>query len=273
MKPAPFVYHRPKTLDEAIALLRDADGMGRPLLGGQSLIPMLNLRLAPADTIVDIKSVPELAGARQTDTHIRYGAGMRHAEFEDGLAPDIADGFLAHVASGIAYRAVRNRGTIGGSLCLADTGGDWAPVMTALGAECEIARPDGVRSVPIEAFFLGPYVTALDDADILLGISVPKPSGTLKWGHSRFVRKAGEYASSIAVCLSGQEAESTRVVLGGTGIPLVLEKTAAIVADRPDDTGAIAEAAHAELAERDVDPNMLPVHLAVIKRAIAGALS
>jgi carbon-monoxide dehydrogenase medium subunit len=116
MKPVAFDYERPTTLADAATLLSEANGFSKVLAGGQSLGPMLNLRLAQPDLLVDITSIPELTAIADAVNHLEIGACVTHADIEDGRVPDHFAGLLRHVACRIAYRAVRNRGTIGGSI-------------------------------------------------------------------------------------------------------------------------------------------------------------
>jgi carbon-monoxide dehydrogenase medium subunit len=125
MKPAPFDYARPSSLADAIALLASDELSLKLLAGGQSLGPMLNLRLVQPDLLVDITAVPELRRAEADGDGVLIGACVTHADIEDGRVPDPTEGVLPAVARGIAYRAVRNRGTIGGSLAHADPAADW----------------------------------------------------------------------------------------------------------------------------------------------------
>src|SRR5271166_2074899 len=147
MKAAAFEHTRPASLVDAIALLAGETG-ARVLAGGQSLGPMLNLRLAQPRLLVQVNRLRELSGVAADADAVTIGAAATHAAIADGLVPDIGGGVLAGVAEGIAYRAVRNRGTIGGSLCHADPAADWVTVLTALGATVVLRGPNGARVVP-----------------------------------------------------------------------------------------------------------------------------
>ena len=129
MKPAPFDYACASSLEEAMTLLAGTDGDIRPLSGGQSMGPMLNFRLARPALLVDISRIKELTMVSEDADGVTVGAAVTHAAFEDGDIADVANGLIRHAASGIAYRAVRNRGTIGGSLAHADPAADWPSVM------------------------------------------------------------------------------------------------------------------------------------------------
>ena len=135
MKPAAFDYVRPKSLAEAIAILSAAAGDAQILAGGQSLVAMMNLRVAAPDLLVDIARLDELRTVSETSDHVVLGACVTHAAIEDCLVPDPSRGFMPDVASNLAYRAVRTRGTLGGSLALSDPAADWPTVMSALAAQ------------------------------------------------------------------------------------------------------------------------------------------
>ncbi len=145
MKPAPFAYARPRDWPEALRLL--ANG-ARPGAGTQSLGPLLNLRLAQPDTLADLRHLPFYAGVTVGDGVLRIGAGTTHAAIEDGAVPGRTGAIMAAIARGIAYRPVRNRGTIGGSLAHADPAADWVAVLPALGATAIALGPGGERRIP-----------------------------------------------------------------------------------------------------------------------------
>src|SRR5262245_15797642 len=163
MKPAAFDYVRPATVSEALRVLREVPG-ARVLAGGQTLGPMLNLRLAQPAVLVDITRIPQLAAVTEDTDAVSVGATVTHAAVEDGRIPDPTGGFLARVARGIAYRAVRTRGTIGGSLAHADPSGDWLACLTALGAEAVIANGTTFR-VPLSSFMRRAMETQLAPTD------------------------------------------------------------------------------------------------------------
>ena len=145
MKPAPFSYYRATSVEDAITALSSADGMAAVLAGGQSLVPMLNLRLSPVDYLIDLRPIAALSRQQETPEAICYGALTTHAAFEDGVVPDGTNGLMRYVASRIAYRAVRNRGTLGGALALADPAADWLTTAVALDATVTLTGPDGQR--------------------------------------------------------------------------------------------------------------------------------
>ena len=202
MKPTAFEHANPADPREAISIL--ARPGAKPLSGGQSLSPMMNLRLVRPAILVDIKRLPGLRGVHEAPHHIRFGAATTHAEIEDGAVPDPTNGFLSHVAQGIAYRAVRNRGTLGGSLAHADPSADWPSVMAALAAMIITLGPDGERRIPADTFILAPFTTGLRPGEIILAIEVPRLPEGARWGYCKINRKIGEFAKAIGIALPGR---------------------------------------------------------------------
>lgn len=282
MKPAPFDYARAESLDEAIGLLAAADGDARPLAGGQSLGPMLNLRIARPTLLVDLSPVAELREVSEDGDGVTIGASVVHSAVEDGEVPDPTAGLLRRAASGIAYRAVRNRGTVGGSLAHADPAGDWAPVMMALGASLGIRGQEGGRSVAADAFITDPLTTVLEPGEIVEAIRVPRLSGGASWGHCKLCVKPGDFAESLAVVVRDPDRDHCRVALAGpTHAPILLEEAAGLIAgaDGWSDAlaGEIKDAAGREIAAAGFadtgDRYAMNVHSTVTVRAAREALS
>lgn len=222
MKPVAFEHATAATLDEARALLTAG---AKPLSGGQSLGPMLNLRLVRPERVVDIKRLPDLRGFTETETHLTLGAATTHAEIEDGRVPDVTNGLMRHVAQGIAYRAVRNRGTLGGSLAHADPAADWPSVMAALGASI---LTSGGRRLPADGFVRAPFTTALADGEIITAVEIPRLPPGARWGYCKINRKIGEFAKAIGI------ATPTRLLAGAVeGPPTLLERVEDIPARLP----------------------------------------
>lgn len=230
MKSAVFEFMRPGSLQEAVSHLAAAQGMARVLGGGQSLVPMLNLRLAGAAQLLDLSGVEEIRQAAVRDGSVVYGAGVTHAQIEDGEVPDAALGLMRKVARGIAYRAVRNRGTLAGSLALCDPSADWVTVMTALDASIELLGTAGERSVRMRDFVLGAYTTVLEEDELIRAVRVPMLPEDASWGFSKQCRKIGEFAQSLAVVLAIPSQEVWRIVVGATeGAPVVLDGAAGLL--------------------------------------------
>ncbi|MEO4040765.1 FAD binding domain-containing protein [Hoeflea sp. CAU 1731] len=218
MKAPALEFHRPDTVGAAVAILADGGGAARVLAGGQSLVPMLNLRVAFAETLVDIGAIRELATIEDIGDHIRLGACISHARIEDGGADSHCSGMLRHVARNIAYRAVRNRGTVGGSLAHADPAADWPVAMIALGADVEVSGTNGNRKLPVEEFMMDVFTTALQEDEILTGICVPKASPDLRWSFHKMRKKAGAFGEAIAAAVQDPESGFCRVVAGSSAI-------------------------------------------------------
>src|SRR5688572_243080 len=224
MKPAAFDYEKPQDLSTALKLLSDADGAAKILAGGQSLGPMLNMRLAQPRLLIDVRFIEELTATRESDDSVVYGSCLTHAEFEDDEVPDVTNGLMREVAANIAYRAVRNCGTIGGSICHADPAADWVSVLTLLSAFGLIEGPAGSREAPLERFMSGAFTTDLAEDEILVGLRIPKLSARARWGHYKFCRKPGEFAEAIGAVLDDPERGVCRAVIGATGgAPYVID--------------------------------------------------
>ena len=239
MKPVGFGYARPASIDDAARLLEEADGGAKIMAGGQSLGPTLNLRLTQPDLIVDITAIPALTQFREEPDRIVYGACITHASFEDGRVPDATNGFLRRVAEGIAYRAVRNRGTMGGSLAHADPSADWMTFLSVVDAEILIGGKDGERRVRLaDGFMTGPFSVALDDAEFITGISVPRYSQSARFGYFKFCRKRGEFAEAMTAIVVDPERNLRRAVIGATdSAPIVIPDLAELSSD--DDAKAL----------------------------------
>lgn len=258
MKPVEFDYERPATLDEALVLL--AQPNARVLAGGQSIGPMLNLRLVQPTLLVDITAIEALRETSSEDGTLRLGACVTHTAIEDGNLRDVTNKAMASVARNIAYRAVRNRGTIGGSLVHADPAADWLTCLSTLGADVIATGAAGQRRIPVASFVKGAFETDLQQGEILRAVSVPVLSESAKWGFYKFCRKEGDFAEAIGAVL--QDGDTTRTVLGATnGPPLVI--------DGPYSDEAVRVAID---AQPDMDAYDQQVHFVAGKRAamIAG---
>lgn len=267
MKPGRFTYARPASVAEAIDLLAGADGGAKVMAGGQSLGPMMNLRLSQPDMVVDITAIDALKQVRQEDDAIVYGACITHAAVEDGRVPDPTAGFLSQVAGGIAYRAVRNRGTIGGSLAHADPAADWVTTLTAVGAEIIVAGSGGERRLPLAGFMIGPFSVSLGEAEFIVAIRVPRFSDAARFGYFKFCRKRGEFAEAMAAIVVDRERNVRRAVIGATdSAPIVLEDLVEAGSGKAD----IAEFARATVADLAItdDPARNLMHANALARAL-----
>ena len=280
MKAAATSYRRAASLEEAAELCMTAEGMPKYLAGGQSLLPMMNLRLALADAVIDISGIPELREARHEDGAFFVGAGVTHAMIEDGKVEDVTRGYLRHVARGIAYRSVRNRGTVGGSLAHADPAADWPSALLALDAVAVIRGESGLREMPLRDFQVGLMETGLGEYDILLGVRLPVLSPAARWSYQKFCRKTGEFAHSIGAVVIDPEHGIANVVLGAAADkPALLPGVSARLAQGAD-PGVAGSPAFARLLEQDLEQSLrqapssydFHLHKTMVTRAIQEAL-
>ena len=262
MKPAAFDYARPKDWAEAVALIGEG---ARPGAGAQSLGPLLNLRLAQPGTIADLRHLPDYAGVTQAGDVVRIGAGTTHAAIEDGAVPGRTGEIMAAVARRIAYRPVRNRGTIGGSLAHADPAADWVAVLPALGGTAIALGPKGERRLPLANFVLGIFETALAPDELLRAVEVPVLPPTAKWGHWKFCRKVGEFSKATACVLRVPGAKARAVLAALDGPPLVIEDASALTADPK------GEAKRIVAAVVDLSPWRQAIAQAALRHAVEAA--
>jgi aerobic carbon-monoxide dehydrogenase medium subunit len=218
MKPAKFEYERPVSLDAALRLLAENPG-AKLIAGGQSLGPMLNLRLATPSLLIDISRLEELRGRAADDEYVVVGAGVRHAEFEDGRVPAVLNGLFERVACQIAYRAVRNRGTIGGSLAHADPAADWPAIMIALAAEVEVRSPRGSRRIPAADLSSTALETCLEADEIITSLRVARCGEGARVGYYRLSTQPGDFAEALAVIVHDPQQGYTQAVLSGARQP------------------------------------------------------
>jgi aerobic carbon-monoxide dehydrogenase medium subunit len=272
MKAAIFDYAVPKTVSEASTLLGTAGVATAAIAGGQSLLPMLNLRVALPDLLVDIGRLQELKEVAATPSNIRIGALTTHAAIEDGKLPEAFGGLMQKVASKISYRAIRNHGTIGGSVALADPASDWTGCLMALGAHVRISGLKGTRSQPISEFVLGQYSTSLTSDEIILGFDVPRPdAAALRWGFFKVVRKSGAFADSIAFAVAnGRGGPASVVLAAATDRPCLLSKVAERiqVGDRSEETlrSTIAKDVSERVSQDDA--YLMRLHTSTVLRAV-----
>jgi len=250
MKPGALTYFRAESVQQAVDLLVAGGMDAKVLAGGQSLVPMLNLRMVAAERLVDISAVPALKAWSADSNQVRIGACNTHEQIQLGEVADPSNGLMPKVAAAIAYQAVRNRGTIGGSLALADPSADWVTTMAALGATIEWEGPDGPSSSPAEEFVAAAYTTRLGMSDLLTGIRIPRLDPDAKWGTYKICRKTGEFAHAMAMVIRAPKA--SRAFLGATdGAPIRLPHTEQVVRDLRD-----WQAAHAKVLSDAMDADL-----------------
>jgi carbon-monoxide dehydrogenase medium subunit len=202
MIPAPFDYHRPGTLDEAVALLSRYGDQAKVLSGGMSLLPTLKLRLGTCAHLVDINRIPGLEYVKEEKGVLRIGAGTRQATLERSEVIKKL-GILADAIPLIADPLVRNRGTIGGNLANGDPANDWPAIAIALGAELVARGPKGERTIAASRFYKSLFVTELKADEILVEIRVPMPPAKSGGAYRKLKRKTGDFAAAaVAVQLT-----------------------------------------------------------------------
>lgn len=275
MKAAPFEYERPASLDRAARLLGSEDRAAKILAGGQSLGPMLNLRLATPQLLVDVRRIAELSRAENDGDAVVLGACVTHAAIEDGRVPDGTRGIMPRVARGIAYRAIRNRGTLGGSLAHADPAADWVVGLAALDAEALVFSERGRRRVPISRLVVGPFETSLASDEIIEAVRIPRVSARARWGFYKVSRKAGKFAEAMAAVLRDPERNVQRAVMGAMeSKPIVIEDASPLLDggekalfDGPKGR-AVAMLKKAGLTG---DEYSIQIHVVALRRALAQA--
>jgi aerobic carbon-monoxide dehydrogenase medium subunit len=216
--PAPFEYERATSVDHAVSLLEKLGPEARIIAGGHSLLPMMKLRLATPEHLIDINDLTDLAYIREEGSEVRIGALARH---RDVLASEVLARFaiFAEAERMIADPVVRNRGTVGGSLCQADPAEDLSAVFSVLKAELVIRGSGGERVVPMDEFQSGPYETAVGDAEMLVEIRVPvRPDGGS--AYEKVERRAGDWAivaAGAAVWMDGGTIADAGIALAAVG--------------------------------------------------------
>lgn len=218
MLPAPFEYHRPSSLEEAVQLLSSLDE-AKVLAGGQSLIPLLKFRFAAPAHLVDVNRVPGLDGIKEEGSVLRIGALVRHNQIASSDLVSARYPVLAAAAPQIADPIVRNLGTVGGSLAHADPAGDWGAVMLAVGASVVARSARGEREIPIADFLQDIFTTALSSDEILTEVRVPAPAPRAGGAYLKLERKVGDFATvAAAVHVSMDDGTIGRAGIGLTAV-------------------------------------------------------
>jgi aerobic carbon-monoxide dehydrogenase medium subunit len=257
VKPAPFAYHAPKTLEQAVAILAEvAPEDGRVLAGGQSLVPTMAFRLARPAHLVDINQVAGFDRLAVESNTLSIAACVRHATFHRQVAAAPLGDLLAFVVRHIAHYPIRTRGTFCGSLAHADPASEWCLVATTLGGEIKARSARGTRSIAAEDFFQGLMTTALEDDELLEEARLPLLPSDTRWGFYEFSRRAGDYALAMALATFRLEQGvmvEPRLGLGGVeASPRRIPEAEALLAGKPPEIAVFREAAAA--AADVVDP-------------------
>ncbi|MDJ1016994.1 MAG: xanthine dehydrogenase family protein subunit M [Paracoccaceae bacterium] len=268
MKAPDFDYQSPETLEAALALLADADGMAEPLAGGQSLMPMMNFRLAAPETLVDLNGIPGLSGVAIEDSWVAIGATTRYCDLEDDKEVIEAVPLIAKVLPHIAHAAIRNRGTIGGSIALADPAAEMPAVLLALGGEVVLQSASARRTVKADDFFLGIYETVREPEELVVAVRLPKAKPHDRFGFHEIVRRHGDYAMAGCIVAADATLAGVRVAFFGVGDrPLRAERAEDALAGS-DGGPAALHAAVAALSDLECDGDVSTS--ADTKRHLAG---
>ena len=258
MKPAPFHYHAPHTVEETLDLLAEyADDDGRVLAGGQSLVPTMAFRLARPKHLVDINGVKELDYIEVQNGKLCIGAGVRHAAFHEPVEDGPLGRLLSAVVRHIAHHPIRTRGTFCGSIAHADPASEWCAVAAALDAEMVAeSKRSGLRVIAAKDFFKGIMTTALREDELLSEVRLPIQQPDTYLGFAEFSRRAGDYAIAMAVGayrLKGGMMTEIRIAVGGAeAAPRRMPAAEHLLIGRPPNAGTFQAAAHAAI--KAIDP-------------------
>jgi carbon-monoxide dehydrogenase medium subunit len=275
MKPPPFTYHRPGTVPEALAVLAEVGHDGKVLAGGQSLVPLLNMRLAAPGHLVDVNWLAELDQVDVDDGAVRVGALARHARVEHDAEATTAVPLLGQAIADIAHPTIRNRGTVVGSLVHADPAAELPAVLALLGGTMELASAGGGRRVAAADFFVGPLESALRPGELATAAVFPRPPAGSGSAWVELARRAGDYAvcgvGALVTLDPGLRVAAARAALISVGpVPAPVELTDAL-AGQPHD--AADWAAAGRLAAAAVDPEDDIHASAAYRRHLAGVLT
>lgn len=248
MIPAPFDYHAPQSLEEALDLLQRHRDDAKVLSGGQSLLPLLKLRLGAAGHLVDIGRIPGLEYIREEDGFLKIGGRTRESALEQSEIVHRRYPLLAETAAVIADPLVRNLATVGGNLAHGDPANDHPATMLALRAEVVAAGPDGTRTIPIDGFFLGLFSTALQPEEILTEIRIPAPPPRSGGAYVKLERKVGDFATAATAAqvtlAAGGEVERAGIALTNAGpTPIRAVEAEGFLTGKTPSPEVIAEAA------------------------------
>jgi len=260
VKPAPFEYHRPDSLDEALSLLAEHED-AKPLAGGQSLIPAMNFRLATPAVLVDLNRISALAFISETDTGLTIGGMTRHRAVEHSDVVTRVAPLLHETMPYIAHAAIRTRGTIGGSLAHADPAAELPAVMIALGATIGVRGATGARRIAASEFFTGLFTTALEPGELVVDVEIPRRKPEVAKAGSAFAeiaRRHGDFAlagvaASVSLDDRGRCADAQIVLLSVGDRPMIAATAVkALVGETP--SGETIRAAAEAAAREDIDP-------------------
>ncbi len=239
MKPARFDYYRPETVDEALSLLRELGSEAKVLAGGQSLVPVMNMRLAAPTAVIDINALTELDAFGWDAGELQVGALVRQAALERAPTVRQRTSLLAAALPFVGHRQTRSRGTLCGSLAHADPSAELPLVMVALGGELDVRSQSGRRSIPASTFFQSYFTTELEAEELVVAARLPADSGRRRYAFEEFAQRHGDFALASAACAvecddTGKLSYATLVLGGVDERPFVVD-TADLVGRLPED--------------------------------------
>lgn len=253
MKPPKFTYACPQSVEEALSLLAQGAEDTKLLAGGQSLVPLLNLRMAQVSALIDVNRLTELSFIKRENSTLRVGALTRHRQLEVSDEARAAHPLLPRAAAEVGHLAIRNRGTIGGSLAHADPAAEWPLIAVTLDAQFVLRSQSKTRTVAARDFFLAPLTTALDPDEMLCEVCFPIISGRAVWGFQELCRRPGDFALAAVACQLTLEQNgvctSAALAVGGAhSTPLFIAAVEKVVQGSRGEEEAIKEAAEAAAA-------------------------
>jgi len=274
MKPAPFAYHAPETVSDVVSLLRDLGEDTKVLAGGQSLVPMMALRLARFDHLIDLNRVGELASIEGQDGTLRVGALVRQAQIERDRTVAAEVPLLARATPLIGHFQIRNRGTVGGSLAHADPAAEYPAVALALDAKLELVSAAGTRVVPASEFFVSTFMTAVEADEVLTAIDFPVWAGRCGFAVEEVARRLGDFALTGAACAveldDGNRIARAAIGMFGMGsTPLRAPEAEAALTGNPVTDADVAEVGRTAAAESEPPGD---VHASPAYRRAVGAV-
>jgi carbon-monoxide dehydrogenase medium subunit len=255
MKPPPFEYHAPESVDEVLMLLGEHGEEAKVLAGGQSLMPLLSLRLARPSHLVDINRLADL-GSISNGSGLQLGALVRHRSAELSETVRLGNPLLSRAVGFIGHRAIRNRGTIGGSLAHADPAAELPAVLLALGGEVEVRSARGARRIPAENLFVGFLTTSLEPDELLTSVHVPAWVAGAGWSFQEFSRRSGDFAIAgvaATLCLDGDGriSEARMAFSGVAATPVRAQKAETALSGAVPSADVFRSAAQEVVAELD----------------------
>jgi carbon-monoxide dehydrogenase medium subunit len=275
MKPPRFEYIGPASIEEAVAALADSGGDGKIIAGGQSLMPMINFRLLSPSILIDINRIPGLDFVEEkADGSLRIGSLTRHHTLETSTAVKRLFPVLSAAMAHVAHLAIRNRGSIGGSLSHADPAAELPMIAMLLNARITTVSPNGRRAIDAQDFFVAALTTALEEDEIVVEVELPGLPPKTGWAFEEFARRAGDYAlAAVAVLLTVADGRITQARIGMMGIgetPMRASAAEALLTGRACDEGVLNEVVQ---AVRDVvEPNSDLQASADYRRHLVGVL-